>query len=56
MRLIAIASLFVLAGTSAQADIICTHEGCWETGQKVVLSTTTTTDKHALVNPVDIGD
>ena len=32
----AIASLFVLAGTfAAQAEIICTPRGCWETGLKI---------------------
>jgi hypothetical protein len=37
MRSIAIASLFVLAGTAAQAEIICTERGCWETGVKIIL-------------------
>ena len=33
MRSVAIASLLVLAGTAAQAEIICTqHRGCFETG------------------------
>ena len=32
MRSIVIASLFVLVGTAAQAEIICTIGGCWETG------------------------
>ena len=36
MRSIAIASLFVLAGTIAQAEIICTnHRGCFETGGRI---------------------
>jgi hypothetical protein len=34
----AIASLFVLIGTAAQAEIICTqHGGCRETGVKLIL-------------------
>jgi hypothetical protein len=37
MRSIAIASLFVLAGTAAQAEIVCTERGCWETGVKIIL-------------------
>ena len=36
MRSIAIASLFVLVGTIAQAEIICTnHRGCFETGGRI---------------------
>lgn len=36
MKLIAIASLFVLIGTAAQAEILCTrHNGCRETGLKL---------------------
>ena len=37
MKSIAIASLFVLAGTfAAQAEIMCTHNrGCWETGKRI---------------------
>jgi hypothetical protein len=37
MKSIAIASLFVLIGTAAQAEIICTERGCWETGKKIIL-------------------
>jgi len=37
MKAIVIASLFVLAGTAAQAEIICTDRGCWETGKKIIL-------------------
>ena len=37
MKSIAIASLFVLASTVAQAEIICTERGCWETGKKIIL-------------------
>ena len=37
MKSIAIASLFVLASTTAQAEIICTARGCWETGKKIIL-------------------
>jgi hypothetical protein len=37
MKSIAIASLFVLAGTTTQAEIICTERGCWETGAKIIL-------------------
>ena len=37
MKSIAIASLFVLAGTSVHAEIICTERGCWETGKKIIL-------------------
>ena len=38
MRTIAIASLFVLAGTAAQAEIVCSqHGGCWNTGGKIIL-------------------
>ena len=33
----AIASLFVLIGTAAQAEIVCTARGCWETGAKIIL-------------------
>ena len=33
----AIASLFVLIGTAAQAEIICSERGCWETGAKIIL-------------------
>jgi hypothetical protein len=29
--------LFVVAATSAQAEIICTERGCWETGKKIIL-------------------
>ena len=37
MRSIAIASLLVLAGTAAQAEVICTqHRGCFETGLKIL--------------------
>ena len=37
MKSIAIASLFVLVGTAAQAEIICTqHGGCRETGVKLI--------------------
>jgi hypothetical protein len=36
MRSIAIASLFVLVGTTAQAEIMCTnHRGCFETGRRI---------------------
>jgi hypothetical protein len=37
MKSIVIASLFVLAGTAAQAEIVCTPRGCWETGKKIIL-------------------
>jgi hypothetical protein len=38
MKSIAIASLFVLAGTAAQAEIVCTtHRGCFETGGRIIL-------------------
>ena len=37
MKSIAVASLFVLIGTAAQAEIICTERGCWETGAKIIL-------------------
>ena len=38
MRSIAIASLLVLAGTAAQAEIVCTtHRGCFETGGRIIL-------------------
>jgi hypothetical protein len=38
MKSIAIAGLFVLAATAvAQAEIICTERGCWETGAKIIL-------------------
>ena len=33
----AIVGMFVLAGTAAQAEIICTEHGCWETGAKIIL-------------------
>ena len=34
----AIASLLVLAGTAAQAEIVCTtHRGCFETGGRIIL-------------------
>ena len=37
MRSIAIAGLLVLAGTAAQAEVICTqHRGCFETGLKIL--------------------
>ena len=39
MKSIAIASLFVLAGNAAQAEIVCTPRGCWETGAKIILTT-----------------
>ena len=36
MKSIAIATLFVLIGTAAQAEIMCTqHRGCWETGKRI---------------------
>jgi hypothetical protein len=36
MRSIAIASLFVLVGTTAHAEIMCTnHRGCFETGGRI---------------------
>jgi hypothetical protein len=36
MKSIAIATLFVLIGTSAQAEIMCSqHRGCWETGKRI---------------------
>jgi hypothetical protein len=38
MKSIAIASLFVLTGTAAQAEIVCTPRGCWETGGKIILT------------------
>lgn len=58
MRLIAIVGLFALIGSAAQADIMCTrNEGCWETGQKIVLDTAPiNANKSVLVNRVDIGD
>jgi hypothetical protein len=32
------ASLLVLAGTAAQAEIVCTtHRGCFETGGRIIL-------------------
>ena len=31
----AFASLFVLAGTAAQTEIVCTSRGCWETGGRI---------------------
>ena len=38
MKSIAIASLFVLVGTTAQAEIMCTERGgCWETGKQIRL-------------------
>ena len=37
MKSIAIASLLVLASAVAQAEIICTERGCWETGKKIIL-------------------
>jgi hypothetical protein len=38
MRSIAIAGLLVLAGTAAQAEIVCTtHRGCFETGGRIIL-------------------
>ena len=38
MRSIAIASLLVLAGTAAKAEIVCTtHRGCFETGGRIIL-------------------
>jgi hypothetical protein len=37
MKSIAIASLFVLAGTAAQAEIVCSERGCWETGKRIIL-------------------
>ena len=37
MRSIGIAGLFILIGTAAQADIVCTaHGGCWETGKMII--------------------
>jgi hypothetical protein len=36
MRSIVIASLFVLIGNAAQAEIMCSqHRGCWETGKRI---------------------
>ena len=36
MRTIAIASLFVLVGAAAQAEIVCTrYGGCHETGKRI---------------------
>ena len=38
MKSIAVASLFVLAATAAQAEIMCTETGgCWETGKQIRL-------------------
>ena len=38
MRSIVIASLFILFGTAAQAEIVCTHTGgCWDTGRRIIL-------------------
>ena len=37
MKSVIIASLFVLAGTAAQAEIVCSERGCWETGVKIIL-------------------
>ena len=38
MRSFAIASLFVLTGTAAQAEIVCSHTGgCWNTGRRIIL-------------------
>jgi hypothetical protein len=33
----AIAGVFVLASATAQAEIVCTNRGCWETGAKIIL-------------------
>jgi hypothetical protein len=37
MRSIVIASLFVLVGTAAQAEIWCDQQGCRETGKRIIL-------------------
>jgi hypothetical protein len=38
MKSIAIATLFVLVGTAAQAEITCDERrGCWETGARIIL-------------------
>jgi hypothetical protein len=38
MQSLAISSLFVLASTAVQAEIVCTtHRGCFETGGRIIL-------------------
>jgi hypothetical protein len=36
VKTVIFASLLVLIGTAAQAEIMCTqHRGCWETGKRI---------------------
>ena len=37
MKSILFAAATLLAATAAQAEIICTERGCWETGTKIIL-------------------
>ena len=50
MRSIVIATLFVLASTAAQAEIICTNRGCWETGAKIILTAPSHVHGQALIS------
>jgi hypothetical protein len=35
MKSIVFATAILLASTAAQAEIICTNRGCWETGMRI---------------------
>jgi hypothetical protein len=37
MKYVIATAAVLLASTAAQAEIVCTERGCWETGAKIIL-------------------